>query len=313
VTPHQISDTTLLVSVIIPCYNHSHYLGTAIESVLTQSHQEVEIVVVDDGSRDATKQVALSYPGVKYIYQDNQGLSAARNTGIRHSNGDYLVFLDADDWLYPQALQTNLHYLQQHPKAAFVSGGHEKVYITHNTTPDSPKNNDASKGESIPYIKEDVSSNYYQYLLKSGNFIGVPAAIMYRIWVFKEFVFDESLRACEDYDLYLKVSRKYSAIHHSGVIAAYRMHANNMSSNSIMMLTYALKVLKRQQKELATPGERKAYNLGKSFWTNYYCYELYRKLRSGKVKATKEILYTILRFKPKYLIKYVYQVLLPHH
>src|SRR5687768_491351 len=120
----QSSDTRSLISVIIPCYNHSHYLSTAIESVLTQSHKAVEIVVVDDGSVDATKQVALSYPGVKYVYQSNQGLSAARNMGIRNSTGQYLVFLDADDWLYPQALQTNLHYLLQNPKAAFVSGAY---------------------------------------------------------------------------------------------------------------------------------------------------------------------------------------------
>src|SRR5688572_25050384 len=97
-----------LVSVIIPCYNHGHYLPVAIESVLQQTHSIVEIIVVDDGSTDNTKQVAQRYAQVKYIWQKNQGLSASRNTGIKNCSGDRIIFLDADDWLYPDAIETNL-------------------------------------------------------------------------------------------------------------------------------------------------------------------------------------------------------------
>src|SRR5688500_685940 len=114
--------TSSLVSVIIPCYNHGHYLPKAIESVLEQSYTPVEIIVVDDGSTDDTAVIAQSYPQVTYMYQSNSGLSASRNTGIRHSQGDYLVFLDADDWLYPEALAINLQYLKQNEQLAFVSG-----------------------------------------------------------------------------------------------------------------------------------------------------------------------------------------------
>ena len=88
-----------LVSVVIPCYNQAHFLGEAIESVLAQTYPHLEIVVVDDGSTDNTGEVAARYPGVRYVRQENQGLAAARNTGLRHSSGDYLVFLDADDRL----------------------------------------------------------------------------------------------------------------------------------------------------------------------------------------------------------------------
>src|SRR5262245_20604446 len=93
-----------LVSVIIPCYNHAHYLGEAIESVLAQTVQDFEIIVVDDGSTDSTADVAARYPRVRYVRQNNQGLSAARNTGIKHGLGRFLVFLDADDLLLPGAL-----------------------------------------------------------------------------------------------------------------------------------------------------------------------------------------------------------------
>ena len=77
-----------LISVVIPCYNQAHYLGEAIESVLAQSYPYFEIVVIDDGSTDNTSEVAGRYHGVRCIRQDNQGLSAARNSGLRHSVGE---------------------------------------------------------------------------------------------------------------------------------------------------------------------------------------------------------------------------------
>src|ERR671914_179204 len=99
-----------LVSVVIPCYNQAHFLGEAIESVLAQNYPHFEVVVIDDGSTDNTSEVASRYPGVRCIRQENQGLAGARNTGIRHSSGSYLVFLDSDDRLLPDALDTDLKH-----------------------------------------------------------------------------------------------------------------------------------------------------------------------------------------------------------
>ena len=78
-----------LVSVIIPCYNQGHFLGEAIRSTLDQTYPRVEIIVVDDGSDDRTPEVARSYSGVRYVRQDNQGVSAARNAGFTLSRGEY--------------------------------------------------------------------------------------------------------------------------------------------------------------------------------------------------------------------------------
>src|SRR5690348_13326256 len=116
-----------IVSVIITCYNHGKFLGDAIRSVLKQTYRNLEILVVDDGSTDNTAEVVLSFADVNYVYQANAGLSAARNKGIDKSRGSFLVFLDADDWLYPDAIRTNLLYLQQNSRCAFVSGWHDKV------------------------------------------------------------------------------------------------------------------------------------------------------------------------------------------
>src|SRR5215208_7256201 len=116
------ADSRPLVSVVIPCYNQAHFLGEAIESVLAQSHPNFEIIVVDDGSPDDTSEVAEHYPEVRLVRQENQGLSAARNAGLARSEGEYVVFLDADDRLLPEALKTGVECLEAHPECAYVYG-----------------------------------------------------------------------------------------------------------------------------------------------------------------------------------------------
>src|SRR5271169_5477752 len=89
------SELAPLVSVVIPCYNSARYLAETIQSILAQTYPQVEIIVVDDGSTDATPKIAQSYP-VQYVHQTNRGISAARNTGVVHSRGKYVQFLDHD-------------------------------------------------------------------------------------------------------------------------------------------------------------------------------------------------------------------------
>src|SRR4030095_13786323 len=114
-------DASATVSVVITCYNHGHFLREAIESVLAQSYRNFEIILVDDGSTDDTSKIAATYPGVRYIHQKNSGLATARNTGIKHSNGQFVVFLDADDRLVSNALEAGIQHLNANPECAFVS------------------------------------------------------------------------------------------------------------------------------------------------------------------------------------------------
>ena len=108
---------TELVSVVIPCFNAGHYLNEAIQSVLAQTHARIELLVVDDGSTDRTEEVACSDPQVIYLRQRNQGVASARNTGLRSSIGDSVVFLDGDDRLLPHAVEAGLKCLRKHPKS----------------------------------------------------------------------------------------------------------------------------------------------------------------------------------------------------
>ncbi len=251
-----------LVSVIIPCYNHGDYLTKAIESVKSQSYQVFEIIIVDDGSDDITREVSARFPDVKYIYQKNEGLSAARNTGIQYAKGDYFVFLDADDWLLKTALEINVGFLNSNVNAAFVAGGYELYYEPEDKT---------------WVIQQELKDNYYPELLK-GNFIGMHATVMYRASVFEVFSYNTSLRYCEDYDLYLQVTRLFPIIYHTQLIAVYRKHESNMSANYSGMLKYALLVLSFQKKHLKTAIEKDSYKTGVSFWKSYYSQKIYEVL-----------------------------------
>jgi glycosyltransferase involved in cell wall biosynthesis len=235
-----------LISIIIPCYNHGRYLLEAFTSIWEQDYPAVEILVIDDGSTDDTREIALRYPSVRYYYQPNPG--------IAHSTGQYLLFLDADDWLLPQALRINAEYLQQNPKLAFVSGGHHKVYVATGT---------------IKHEQQEVKKQHYFHLLY-GNYIGMHAAVLYQRWAFDTVQYDPTLRSCEDYDVYLRLARTFPVAHHTTPIAAYRLHDSNMSSNTARMLSSVLTVLERQQPLLKGKKEVKAYSIGYANWQAYY-------------------------------------------
>jgi glycosyltransferase involved in cell wall biosynthesis len=288
-----------LVSVIIPCYNHGQYLSKAIESVLAQSYKHFEIIVVDDGSTDNTKKITEKYAGVNYIYQTNQGLSAARNKGISKSKGSYLVFLDADDWLFTNAITINTQYLEQNQNLAFVSGAYERVY--------------EMKNISVP-VKTEVEENHYCHLL-GGNYIVMHAAVMYRRWVFNEFQYDVTLKACEDYDLYLKIARKYPILHHKQLIAAYRFHDENMSGDILLMRDSALKTLRRQQDFLKNQTEKKYFRNGIKNWNLLYAKILYGKLlqSSEPFKKKKNEIYLLWKASKPLFFRYQIKSKLMHY
>ncbi|MBC6610244.1 glycosyltransferase [Hymenobacter sp. BT507] len=278
-----------VVSVIIPCYNQAHFLGKALASVQQQSYPAVEIVLVDDGSTDNTRAVALAYePALRYVYQDNQGLSAARNTGIRHSTGTYLVFLDADDWLYPQALALNVAHLQRHPHAAFVSGAFMCVFTGENI---------------ISLVTRTIEADHYLHLLR-GNYLGMPAVALYQRWVFDDFLYDTELNICSDYDLCLRVARHHPVLHHTQPVAAYRQHNSNMSGNIIPMLNAVLQTLYQHKPQLRTPAEKRAYQDGIRNWKKYYATGLYNRLRDRQLALSVPIARTLLKHHPFSLLKF---------
>ena len=252
-----------LLTVVITTYNHGKYLPKAIQSVLHQDYLNKEIILVDDGSTDNTKEIIAGYKQIKYIFQKNAGLSAARNTGINASKGEYLVFLDADDWFLDRAFSKGIHALNADPTVAFSYGSHIKVN----------ENNEAVLADE----EQDIADLHYLHLLPH-NFIAMHAAVVYRRWVFNNFRFDTSLKACEDYDIYLKITRCHRVVYHSHVMAAYRKHTENMSGNIPLMVNTGFQVKRRQISLLKTPEEKTWFVKGINFWKVYYGDLLYQQL-----------------------------------
>jgi glycosyltransferase involved in cell wall biosynthesis len=223
-----------LVSVVITCYNQGRFLAEAIESVLCQTYQSFETLIIDDGSTDNTPEVSSRYKGVRYVFQPNMGLSAARNRGVQEGRGDFFVFLDADDRFLPAALEAGVKALIEHPECAFAFGDYRDV---------------ACNGTLVlEPTRLHLNGEYYLALLR-GNCIEMHATVIYRRTVFENIgPFDTSLRACEDYDLFLRVSRQQPICHYGVQVAEYRQHDSNMSANPALMLRSTLAVL-RSQKE----------------------------------------------------------------
>lgn len=271
-----------LVSVIVPCYNGAVFLEETLRSALAQSYPDVEVVVVDDGSTDSSAQIAQRFP-VRYIRQENRGLSEARNTGIRESKGSYLVFLDADDRLMPEAIETGLRALALRPDCAMAVGDH--VFI-------------AADGSHLANsTKEGPLQYHYEALLKS-NFIEMISSVLFRRSVFDEVGgFDATLRVAEDYELYLRIARARPICCHAAIVAEYRRHEANTSRDSELMLTLTLQVLKGQAEYLQNDSGRLfAFHEGIRSWRRQYGRQLASELaRSYSTLRMGPLLRKLLR------------------
>lgn len=218
------------VSVIIPAYNQAHYLGLAIQSALDQQVHDVEIVVVDDGSTDNTRQVAQAFTDtrVRYVYQENQGLSAARNTGIRLATGQFITFLDSDDLFLPEKLTLLMAEMAQRPFLGFVAG--EAILI------DEANNH-------LPH-RMDAGLPQDSRELLLGNPLHVGSVLVRREWLAQAGDFDESLRACEDWDMWLRLARCGCQMAFvAQPVSLYRVHQAQMTRQAERMRTAMLAVL----------------------------------------------------------------------
>lgn len=249
-----------LVSVVIPCFNHARYLERSVASVVGQSYEDWECVIVDDGSTDATPEVCRRLAGgdsrVSFLRQSNAGLSTARNAGIRRAKGELIQLLDADDLLQRHKLRTQVRYLAGHPStdiaigpAAFFRGSPERIRSW-------ARSGVRTGDKALPPTAAAILA-----ALVAANIWVVHAALVRRR-VFDEVgLFDESLRAYEDWDLWLRCAladKTFSYICDTEDLALVREHESNMSANRAAMARAGLLVRERIQPRL-TP-ELKAEN-----------------------------------------------------
>ena len=250
------------VSIIVPCYNYAKFLPFALDSILAQQLEAWECVIVDDGSVDDTGVVARAYVDkdkrFRYIYQQNSGLSAARNTGLSNTTAEYIQFLDADDLIDEQKLFLQSTYLDEHNEVDIVYGD-EGFFHTDN--------------EAVKLKGRDSEQNKFQHLKVSGrggsmfrvfadnNFISVSSPLIRRSIVNKVGDFDTTYRSYEDWHFWFRVVAEgafFKYLPLAGTETYIRFGHTSMLTNKQKLVEAGIQLRKYMMPYL--PVNLKAYN-----------------------------------------------------
>jgi len=233
--PHNIQEieNECMVTVIIPSYNDAHFLGQAVQSVLNQTWTNFEIIVVDDGSNDNTEEVAKSFGDsrIRYIcHEQNKGLSAARNTGLRQACGKYITFLDADDYFLPHKLMAQAVFLEKYPQYGLVGGG--SIRIDENG---AIVNGGSGRARAV----------FPQELFVRSRF-NAHSTLIRKEWIDRIGYFDVELCAAEDWDFYCRLAWAGCLMYSTGdVVCAYRYRRDSMSMDVEAQTKNLLRVIEK--------------------------------------------------------------------
>lgn len=284
-----------LVSIIIPCYNAEKFIAATLKSALNQSYRNLEILILNDGSTDATEKIIREYSDsrITYISKNNTGVSDTRNIGLQHSKGDYVLFLDADDIISETFIEQHVNCLQKNIHLGFTSS---KVIMIN------------EEGALMPSkTLQGTSSNILEDVLSyKSNIITSPSNYLFRksILVENSIQYDPELTSSADRYFLIEFSKyAYGALIENGCNLYYRVHeksmSNNVNENLIdTSILFQKKVL--QYNQIPSPLKSKF-----TFRTNYIFAGYYLKLK----KTLPCISYTLKAFysSPKLFIKEVFK------
>lgn len=245
------------VSAIVTAYNSEAYIAEAIKSILNQSRVVDEILVVDDGSTDSTRQVVAEFAeqGIKFIQQRNQGAGAARNEGIRETSGEFIAFLDADDMWLENKTQLQVNYLLEHPQVALVGGFARWWNVLKNTVRISGK------------VSRDMKTLRREILVH--NVLGNPSMVMVRRSALADVgLFNEKIRWGQDWELWQRLVERFDAAVISQPLAVYRWHQDNLSHNRGWERLLSYWNVSRNAIRKSGPAWRRPFLMARS-WSNF--------------------------------------------
>lgn len=294
-----------LVSVIIPTYNREKYVVEAIESVLVQTYKNLEIIVVDDGSTDGTEKILEPYRDrVVYIYQENQGPSAARNTGIRRANGQFIAFLDSDDLWLPEKLEVQVAYMETNPEVGLVHTG--KLHREERPTGPILK--------EWPYAEQSRSGHIFPEMFL-GPAVLTPTVVARRECFDVAGLFDEDLTFGEDHHLFLRIARHFPIGYINKPLVIIRFHDTNITKKdrfqTLLRTAHAFEKLLQNNPEIV--DELGAGIVRRGLFNRHFvlAYDLFDK---GNARAARPYFARCIRLQPGHWPSYGYYLtsFLPH-
>lgn len=285
------------VSVIIPTYNRANYVQQAVESVLNQTYKDYEIIVIDDGSTDDTKLSLEKYADrVKYIYQENQKVAAARNNGIRHSQGKYIAFLDSDDLWLPQKLERDIAYFEAKPQVGLVYSN--VIYFSDEGADLYTRRMKSPSGDVLEKIIID------NFVVTSTVIVGREC--LDRVGFFNE---DLDLASSEDWEMWVRIASLYPFGYVNEISTKSRIHDYSLMRNPEGMERSILKGL-----EIIWTNEAllpRISHLKNKSYASLYTYIAINYYASGQMAKARKYLRKSIEIYPPHLFnrKFVYTFL----
>jgi len=313
------------VSVIIPTYNCAKYLPQAIESILNQTYKDYEIIIVDDGSTDNTKEIISVYQSkIKYIYQDNAGVSKARNTGIQNSTGMYIAFLDADDRWLPFKLELQIKCFEKLPNVDLIFSDFSAIkqnriiyksyfYKAFNIFKEFKINLDNIFQNKFQICKNGQNlkvfwGNIFKTLFL-GNFILPSTVILKKKALSNVGYFNEKYRVAEETEFFLRFAKYHNMAFIEYPLAQYRLpEVTNLSGkkNTAILIKNALniqfEILKKNPSFAKENKQLVQEAIAKTYYRLSYFYLSELQLNQARLNALKSIEYNSKQIKPLFVL-----------
>jgi glycosyltransferase involved in cell wall biosynthesis len=210
------------VSVICPVYNAAAFVEPTLQSVLNQTYKDFELIVVNDGSTDNTRQILEKYGDkIRYVYKKNGGQSSSRNAGIRVARGQYIALIDHDDIWIPNKLELQVQEMEKAKTIGLVTCGTIGF------------NENGETGRTLRHLVNSLTRTQLLRRLAMGNIIGGCSNVLIRNECFLKLgLFDESLRMAEDWDMWVRIAQSYDIRSIPQLLVKYRWHEKNFSNSS---------------------------------------------------------------------------------
>lgn len=214
--------------MIIPSFNMARFLPAAVESVLRQTYRDFELIVIDDGSIDNTPGLARDFPPeVKYIRQENRGLSAVRNRGIELAQGEYILFLDADDVLLEKALEMSVDFMDRHHEVCFCNGQSYTMDEDGN-----PLRLNRARGPRTTFVRSGREEIKHLIVVDPRDAINPSATLVRRSCFERAGLFNTGLRMSEDVDMWIRMAKIYNIGHLAEPMTCARNHGQSITAKS---------------------------------------------------------------------------------